>query len=50
MTTYRYFTKDALIEAAKAGNERGYNRQLDADKLADLEWTKFLPITFSMPH
>lgn len=50
MTVYRYFTKDSLIEAAKAGNERGYNRQLDPDKLTDLEFTEFLPITFTLPH
>jgi len=50
MTVYKYFTKDSLIEAAKAGNERGYNRQLDPDKLDNLGWTEFLPVTFDMLH
>jgi hypothetical protein len=50
MTVYKYFTKDSLIEAAKAGNIRGYNRQLDPEKLTDLKWEKFLPVTFHMPH
>jgi hypothetical protein len=50
MKTYKYFTKDSLIVAARAGNERGYNRQLDPDALKDLEWTNVLPVTFTLPH
>jgi len=51
MTQYKYFTKDSLIEAARAGNERGYNRQLDPEKVAEqVKWTKFLPVVWSMPH
>jgi hypothetical protein len=50
MKTYKYFTKDALIAAARAGNERGYNRQLDPDALKDLEWEKALPIMFTLDH
>lgn len=50
MTIYKYFTKDTLIEAARAGNERGYNRQLDPDHLTDLEFENFLPITFTLLH
>lgn len=49
--SYRYFTKDALIEAAKAGNERGYNRQLDPKALQEgVKFTDFLPVTFDMLH
>lgn len=48
--TIKYFTKDTLIEAAKAGNDRGYNRQLDPDQLEDLQYENFLPITLTLPH
>jgi hypothetical protein len=50
MKTYKYFTKASLIEAARAGNTRGYNRQLDPDALQDLEWEQVLPITFTLDH
>lgn len=47
---YKYFTKESLIEAARAGNVRGYNRQLDPEALESLEYTEFLPVTFTLPH
>lgn len=50
MTAIKFFTKESLIAAAKAGNERGYNRQLDPEKLADLQYENWLPVTFDMIH
>lgn len=50
MTAIKFFTKASLIEAAKAGNEAGYNRQLDPEKLTDLQYENWLPITFDMIH
>jgi hypothetical protein len=49
----KFFIKKTLIEAARAGNERGYNRQLDPEALqegleANANW--FFPITFALPH
>lgn len=59
MTTrkIKYFTKPELMQAVKAGNKRGYNRQLDYDRVVSevpgqrddgTQW-KF-PIVFSMLH
>jgi len=49
---YRYFpSKAALLDAVRAGNDRGYNRQLDADLLdAELIDGDKYPISFTMEH
>ncbi len=51
MNTIRYFTKDGLVGAARAGRQRGYNRQLDPAVLeAHLDATKVYPVTLAITH
>jgi hypothetical protein len=51
MRKIKYFTKDQLVEAAKAGQKRGYNRQLDDEALEqNLPAEDIYPVSFSMVH
>lgn len=50
MTTYRFFTQPLLLEAARIGRRRGYNRQLNPAQIAKADPETKFPVMYAMEH